>query len=142
MYLQYKQRINYSIFKSYKINGKILTNERGRNRDRERLRLMEIFFRELINLDRWSLTAGWCKRRKIKYSLQFEKPSIFLSLLANDWLRKQIGPHFCLALLELFSKPVSHLIPIPIFHIYSLPFNQFIPHVSISSHLSISSFSQ
>lgn len=48
MFLQSKCHINYSMFKSNKINGKILTNEHERNK--ERLRLVAIRFSELITL--------------------------------------------------------------------------------------------
>lgn len=46
------------------------------------------FFKELINLDWWSLMAGCCKRRKTKYSLQFEKRSDF-SILASKFLAER-----------------------------------------------------
>lgn len=48
MFPQSKCHINYSMFKSNKINGKILTNEHERNK--ERLRLVAIRFSELITL--------------------------------------------------------------------------------------------
>lgn len=48
MFPQSKCHINYSMFKSNKIDGNILTNVRERNK--ERLRLMAIRFSELITL--------------------------------------------------------------------------------------------
>lgn len=87
----------------------------------------------------FTVTAGCCKK-KTKYSFQFEKSSDFSMLVCKNQSeradRNTPLSSFCCNSFLWLTLPFL----IPSFYFYLLPFNQPFPHLSISTHLSTSSF--